>query len=53
MRNDKIKKSLLACSEKKCDACIYNGWVAEICQSRLLKDAANLIGGKNYGNKEN
>lgn len=43
---DKIKIALQSCSEKKCDECIYNRWVKEVCQSHLLRDAAKLIGGK-------
>ena len=50
MTQDKIKKSLLSCSEKKCEECLYNNWVKVVCQTRLLKDAANVIGGNNYGN---
>ena len=50
MKTDKIKKSLLSCSEKKCEECLYNNWVREVCQTRLLKDAAKMIGGNNYGN---
>lgn len=49
MTENSIKKSLLNCSEKKCDECLYNRWVKEVCQSHLLRDAAKLIGGKDYG----
>lgn len=50
MTIDKIKKALLSCSENKCDECIYNRWVKEVCQTHLLKDAAKVMGGKDYGN---
>ena len=50
MTNDKIKKALQSCSEKKCDECLYNRWVKEVCQTHLLRDAAKVIGGNNYGN---
>lgn len=52
MTENSIKKSLLKCSEKKCDECLYNRWVKEVCQSHLLRDAAKLIGGKDYGKEK-
>ena len=43
MNTDKIKKSLLLCSEQKCNECLYNNWVKDVCQSHLLRDAAKLL----------
>ena len=50
MTVDKIKKSLQLCSEKKCDECIYNRWVREVCQAHLCKDTLKILGGNDYGN---
>ncbi len=50
MLKDKVKKSLQLCSEKKCNECLYNNWVKEVCQTHLLRDAAKVIGGNDYGN---
>lgn len=43
MSEDKIKKSLQLCSEKKCNECIYNRWVKDVCQAQLCRDAIKLI----------
>lgn len=43
MTVDKIKKSLQCCSEKKCNECIYNRWVKDVCQAQLCKDALKMI----------
>ena len=41
-----VKISLQACSEKKCDQCIYNRWVREVCQTHLCRDAIKVIENK-------
>ena len=43
MNKDKIKIALQLCSEKRCDECIYNRWVREVCQSHLCKDALKVL----------
>jgi hypothetical protein len=45
MDKDNIIKALTICSnsEKKCDKCIYNRWVSDICQQVLIKDALALV----------
>ena len=43
MNENVIKKSLQLCSEKKCNECIYNRWVKDVCQAHLCKDALKLI----------
>ena len=43
MIKDKIKKSLQLCSEKKCNECVYNGWIREVCQKVLMTDALKVI----------
>jgi len=40
---DKIKFSLLYCSEKRCDECFYSRWVRDVCQTHLCKDALKII----------
>ena len=40
---DKIKFSLIYCSEKRCDECIYNRWIRSVCQEHLCKDTLKLI----------
>ena len=52
MTVDKIKKSLQLCSEKKCNECIYNRWVKDVCQTHLCKDALKILGGNDYGDLE-
>ena len=42
---DKVKMSLLLCSNKNCDECHYNRWVKEVCQTHLCKDALKVING--------
>ena len=44
MKNKKtIKLALLHCSEKRCDECIYNRWVKDVCQKHLCRDALALV----------
>ena len=43
MNENVIKKSLQLCSEKKCNECVYNRWVKDVCQAHLCKDALKLI----------
>ena len=42
---DKIVKSIKACSlqDKKCDECVCNSWIKEICQEMLFKQALAII----------
>ena len=51
---EKVIKALRLCAEQKCDQCIYNRWVRDVCQKHLLRDAAKVIenkeGGYSYGN---
>ena len=42
---DKVKMSLLLCSDKNCDECFYNRWVKEVCQTHLCRDALKVING--------
>ena len=43
MTIDKIKKSLQLCSEKKCNECIYNRWVKDVCRAQLCKDTLKMM----------
>ena len=43
MDKDKIKKSLELCRDGKCNECIYNRWIREVCQKILMADTLVLI----------
>ena len=43
MTIDKIKISLLLCSEKRCDECHYNRWIYGVCQTHLCRDAIKVL----------
>lgn len=43
MNKDKVKKSLKLCRDGKCNECLYNGWIREVCQKILMDDALKVI----------
>ncbi len=43
MNKDKVKKALELCRDGKCNECIYNRWVKDVCQAQLCKDALKII----------
>ena len=51
LNEDKVKKALQLCSEKKCDECQYNRWVHFVCQTYLCKDALAIIEHNDRRNK--
>ena len=43
MIKDKVKKALELCRDGKCNECLYNGWIREVCQKVLMDDALKVI----------
>ena len=47
MMKDKVLKSLAHCRDGKCSECLYNRWIREVCQKRLIDDAIKVIDKEN------
>ena len=47
MIKNKVKKSLQLCRDGKCNECLYNGWIREVCQKVLMDDALKVIDKEN------
>ena len=43
MIKDKVKKSLEICRDGKCNECLYNGWIREVCQKILIDDTLKIL----------